>query len=413
MGASDGTILGTTKLVDHGPDTDKWCLLVTGDGFTAAEMSAFQAQVDGFVTFLEANLTGSANWDKVNVIRLDVESNDSGVDNPNCDASLKVDTYFDAEFCVGGLDRTIGVDEGLVLATADAEFPEWDAVLVFVNTTDYGGLNDGGVAAASLDPVWSYEIALHEMGHAAFGLADEYPSWAGCSSGETTQDCYPVATAGEPSEPNVTATLSPLKWAAHVTAVNVPTTSNADCTQCDAQADPEPGAVGAYEGARYHHCCAWRPAFTCRMNTLGVGFCAVCQAEVNNRLTWGSYLDVTPCFVATAVYGDRDHPDVATLRAWRDRHLHGRGLRRTAMRGVSAIYDQIGPGLANVVGARMRLRRLFREAVFAPWARHVRIAEGRSPRPLVGASRVVGTQAMRRCGCGGARTQDGPGTREP
>ena len=38
------------------------------------------------------------------------------------------------------------------------------------------------------------------MGHTAFGLADEYPYYAG--GDETGHDHHP---AGEPSEPNVTA----------------------------------------------------------------------------------------------------------------------------------------------------------------------------------------------------------------
>lgn len=398
MGATDGTILGITKLVDHGADADKWCLLITGDGFTSAEISVFQARVDAFVTYLEANLTGSLNWEKVNVIRLDVESNESGVDHPACDLSTTVATYFDAEFCVGGLDRTIGVNEDLVLATADAEFPEWDAVLVFVNTTDYGGLSDGGVAAASLDPVWSDEIALHEMGHAAFDLADEYPTWAGCTSGETDHNDYPLVTEGEPVEVNVTATLSPLKWASQVTATATPTTTNADCTQCDAQADPEPGAVGAYEGGRYYHCGIWRPEFACRMNTLGNGFCAVCSSRINDVLFWGSYLDVTPCFIATAVYADTLHPDVTALRAWRDRLLRARGARGAAMRAVEAVYNRVGPPLARLVQSRSWARRCLRRAVFAPWARVVRRPS--QPR-LVGPP--VMTPRAKGCGCRGSR----------
>jgi hypothetical protein len=56
------------------------------------------------------------------------------------------------------------------------------------------------------------EIAIHEMGHTAFGLADEYCCFAGCSSGETGHDSY---TGGELAQPNVTANGDPatIKWA--------------------------------------------------------------------------------------------------------------------------------------------------------------------------------------------------------
>jgi hypothetical protein len=102
MGTSNGRVIGTTKLVDHGPDDEKWCLVITGDGFTSAEMGAFETVVDDFAVYLEANLTGTANWDKVNVIRMDVESDESGADGVGCDAAIAVDTYFDAAVCVSG-----------------------------------------------------------------------------------------------------------------------------------------------------------------------------------------------------------------------------------------------------------------------------------------------------------------------
>lgn len=363
-------VTGTTKVVDNGPDDEKWCLVIAGDGFTSAEMGAFATVVDDFVVFLEANLTGVVNWDKVNVIRMDVESNESGADHPGCDTSIEVDTYFDAQFCIAGLDRTLEINESIAIDAANINFPEWDALLVFVNITEYGGLGRGGVAVASLDPVWSHEIALHEMGHAAFDLADEYDSWAGCNSGETTQNTYPVATEGEPVEENVTATLSPLKWDDIVDpATPIPTTSNPDCTQCDTQASPvAPGTVGAFAGGRYYHCGIWRPEYDCRMNNLGVGWCSVCSLRIGQVLTWGSLLDLTPCFIAGAVYGDPRHPDVVALRHWRDAHLRPDARGRVAMRAANALYGLIGPPLATHVRHRPRLVGVLQRHVFGPLA---------------------------------------------
>jgi hypothetical protein len=376
MGTANGTVIGSTKVVDHGPNEDKWCLVITGDGFTSAEIGAFASAVDDHVTYLQAHLTGSLNWDKVNIIRLDVASDESGADNTNCDGTT-VDTYFDAECCVNGIDRTLVVDETIVIDTANREFPEWDALLVLVNTTAYGGATRGGVAAASLDPLFSTEIALHELGHAAFGLADEYSYKAGCDSGETTQDLYPNAN-GEPVEDNITNTLSPLKWAVFVDPTTaIPTTSNPDCSQCDPQLSTVPdGTVGAFEGAGYYHCNCWRPEFNCRMRILGLGFCAVCSARINSVLLWSSLLDVTPCFVAGAVYGDDRHPDVIALRNWRDRHLEPGVRGRTAMRVFADVYRYVGPHLAEATRSRPRLARYLRRHVLAPWAQAVRPEKG-------------------------------------
>src|SRR5262249_38304380 len=143
----------------------------------------------------------------------------------------------------------------------------------------------GPVATFSTHPS-SVEIGLHEMGHTAFAFADEYETFQGCASNETGHDRF---VGGEPSEPNVTTNLDPntIKWKAVLTngADALPTTKNANCSQCDTQADPkQPGYVGAYEGARYFHCGCYRPSFDCRMRTLGKAFCGACQAVITRTL---------------------------------------------------------------------------------------------------------------------------------
>jgi len=68
------------------------------------------------------------------------------------------------------------------------------------------------------------------------------------------------------------------------------------------------------------------------------------------------------CFVATAAYGDRLHPDVVALRHFRDHHL----IRSAAGRGFVRLYWVVGPRLAartkphqlHAVVARALLTRL-------------------------------------------------------
>jgi hypothetical protein len=159
---------GTVTVLDHGPAENSWCLLIAGDGFTSSQLGSFKTAVDVHVAFLQAHLTGALNWQKINVIRLDVESDESGADNENGGGGL-VDTYFDATFG-GDAGRSLLVDTTLAIDTANAQFPEWDALLVLVNSTAYGGSGGGGVAVGSLNPSHCNEIALRELGHAAFGL---------------------------------------------------------------------------------------------------------------------------------------------------------------------------------------------------------------------------------------------------
>jgi IgA Peptidase M64 len=376
MGTSDGGVVATVKVLDHGPDAQNWNLVITGDGFTLNELGSFVTVVDDFVSFLQTQVpfNGAYTWDKVNVHRIDVRSDESGADNPNCDGTT-VATYFDTEFCVNGVERLLAGDETLAIDTANVEVPEWDALLVFVNSAVRGGQTRGGVAFRSL----SADVnngALHELGHAAFGLADEYPYSEGCDSGETGHDTY---TGSEPGEPNVTASsdLATLeanqKWAAYVDAgTSIPTTENSDCTECDTQANPvAAGTVGLFEGARYFHCGLFRPEYDCRMRNNSFAFCAVCAGVIITEIAVGA-----PCWVTTAVYGDPLHPDVVTLRRWRDRHLAPGARGVSAMRLLAAGYARVGPVLARLTQPRPDLARLLRTWVFAPWARALRRREG-------------------------------------
>ena len=152
-----------------------------------------------------------------------------------------------------------------------------------VNSTVYGG-SGGAVGTFSLAP-GAEEIALHEMGHTAFDLADEYESFQGCASGETDRNNHP---ASEPAEVNVTINTdrATLKWRHLVAAATaIPTTNNANCAQCDPQGSPVVACtVGLFEGAHYFHCGAFRPEFNCKMRALNNPFCAVCRERIRTVL---------------------------------------------------------------------------------------------------------------------------------
>jgi hypothetical protein len=58
------------------------------------------------------------------------------------------------------------------------------------------------------------------------------------------------------------------------------------------------------------------------------------------------------CFIATAVYGDLNHPKVITLRRFRDRVLTKNSLGRAVIR----LYYHLGPSLAAVISRNNRLK---------------------------------------------------------
>jgi len=291
LSTADGSVSATQKIVDHGPDAQRYNIVILGDGYRAAELAKYHADVQAFVDVLRQTAPFGDLWCGINVHRIDVASTDSGADDPlacgdgSAGSGTLAKTYFDATFCSGGaIRRLLTCDSVSARNVAHAKVPATHVALVIVNSPLYGG-SGGDVATFSIAP-GAAEIALHEMGHTAFGLADEYEYYAGCGSGEAGHDVY---TGGEPVEPNVTRNTNraTIKWKAVLSSPidALPTTANANCAQCDSQANPKPTEyVGAYEGARYMHCGCYRPAYECRMRVLGRAFCGACQKTIRDTL---------------------------------------------------------------------------------------------------------------------------------
>lgn len=291
MSTSDGYILGKTKIVDHGSASSKWNLVIMGDGYQLSEINKYHDDVKKFVDKLYATKPFDQVWCGINIYRIDAVSTDSGADDPgtcgdhSTGTGATRSTYFDSTFCGdGNVRRLLTCNNSLALSTSTTQVPEAHVSAVIVNDSRYGG-SGGSVLTFSTDPQ-SAEIGVHELGHTAFGFADEYEYRQGCASGETGHDNY---TGGEPTQPNITINTNraTIKWSGLISPTTaMPTTSNPNCSQCDTQASPVPAStVGAFEGAGYFHCGCFRPEFICRMRALGNPFCEVCQQVIINTLT--------------------------------------------------------------------------------------------------------------------------------
>ena len=89
--------------------------------------------------------------------------------------------------------RMLVLDEDAAWSVARSVDPETDAVLVVVDSPAYAGVSGHLVAAVTCHEQ-APRVALHELGHAVFGLADEYegPRLRSGASGP-----------GEPAAPNL------------------------------------------------------------------------------------------------------------------------------------------------------------------------------------------------------------------
>ncbi len=285
MTTADGMILGTTQIFGTAPRRTGFNVVLLAEGFQHTEQPVFNTTAQDFVDVLTTTPPLTDLLATINVFRVNVASADSGADDPTTagGTGATARTYFDASFGGAGMRRLLVCNQATVLTVAAVQVPEFTVCLLIVNSLVYGG-SGGAVGTYSLAP-GATEIALHELGHTAFGLADEYDYLLGCGI-DTAHDTHPPL---EPIEPNVTTNRNQatLKWRHLVTpGTAVPTTQNPNCGQCDSQASPVPaGTVGLFEGAHYHHCGAFRSEFQCRMRALGAEFCQVCAAAITSQLS--------------------------------------------------------------------------------------------------------------------------------
>lgn len=283
MSTSDGAVLGATQIFGSAPRNRAFTIVLLGDGFTATQQADFTNACSAFLAALRATPPYDELSPAINVWRVNVTSTDPGADDPTSGGGTGATarTYFDSSFGANGIRRLLVCNATTVLTTAAAQVPEFTVAVVVVNSTIYGG-SGGAVATYSLAS-GATEIAIHEIGHTAYGLADEYPYYAG--GNETGHDHHP---ATEPGEPNVTVNTNraALKWGWAVAATTaLPTMSNPDCSTVDSRPSPVPaGTVGLFEGAHYFHCGAYRPEYDCKMRALSVPFCRICRQVIFNRI---------------------------------------------------------------------------------------------------------------------------------
>lgn len=283
MGIGDGSVIGSSKILDNGSVEDRFNIVLVAEGYQNHELTQFETDAQDFVDHLVSFSPFDEMEAAFNVFRVNVSSTDSGADDPMaCGGSgSTVATYFDASFCNGGIQRLTSVSTAIVIDVVNDFVPEWDQILVIINSSGWGG-SGGTIATMTNSGNW-LDACLHELGHAAFGLADEYEYWAGCGI-DTDRDMY---SGAEPAQPNVTTNSdrATIKWSTLIDGdTPMPTTSNADCSFCDPQPSPVTvGTVGAFEGGYYHHCGIYRPEYNCMMRNLGP-FCAVCEQRIRETL---------------------------------------------------------------------------------------------------------------------------------
>ena len=231
--------------------------MILGDGYTAADMPKFRADVDKHMNVLFTIEPYKSYRNYMNVYSVEIPSPESGV---SCDPDLTSptrNTPLHMAFWEGcdpqGVQRALVLDDSA--ATTYANLVPGTAasnrqILAIANSTTYGGVG-GTYATASGGNAMSSLITPHELGHSLGGLQDEYDYYARGVRG----DAY---TDGEPDSVHHTLlteqqmTQQQKKWWRWL---GEPSESG--------------GTIGRYESGMYSGTGVWRPSAHSIMKTLG------------------------------------------------------------------------------------------------------------------------------------------------
>ena len=276
MSASDGSVSGTQKIVDHGPDSLRYNIVILGDGYRSTEMAKYHADAQAFVDAFRATAPFGDLWCGINIHRVDVVSTDSGADDPSAcgdgsaGAGTVARTYFDSTYCSDNMiRRLLACDSVRARAVAHAQVPATHVTMVIVNSSQYGG-SGGEVATFSTRQRRRRDRAARNGPH---GVRLRRRVRILCGLRQRRGRTRRVrGRRADRAQRHVQHQPASIKWKSVLSSLAhaLPTTANANCSQCDPQRNPQAqDYVGAYEGARYMHCGCYRPSYNCRMRELG------------------------------------------------------------------------------------------------------------------------------------------------
>ncbi|MEU7292540.1 M64 family metallopeptidase [Streptomyces exfoliatus] len=319
-----------------GPADRRFNLVFMGDGYTAAQMPAFRADLERHLNTLWSIEPFASYRSYINVWAVEAPSAESGVDcDPGLDAPAR-DTALDMGFWGGcnpdSVQRLLTVDSRKAAALADLVPGTSRAnrqVVALAHSSTYGGAG-GGYATASGGNALSSLITPHEIGHSLGGLQDEY-------------DYYARGVPGGPySGPEPSSVHHTLLTERQMLE------QRAKWWRWLGEESESGGVIGRHEGGLYSTAGVWRPSRHSLMKTLGYSFDQVerevmvraISAKVN--LVQDHTPNTEPLGADRTVWVDTLHPVGGALRVtWR---LDGRTLPTDGARTVDLRRLRLSPG---------------------------------------------------------------------
>lgn len=174
--ASTPTFYNVETVLDNGDSKNRFDIVFLGDGYTADELDKFAQLVEEFKNFYSTASPFNTYGHLFNIHRIDVTSNESGVDNTYTD-NIEKDTALDAG--MGPNSNLLRFNRLKVFDLLSTHLPKEsaDAFVVVVND-NFGRANSAIIVRGTTDGVTN--VLLHELGH-TFSLGDEYAEKGRCN----------------------------------------------------------------------------------------------------------------------------------------------------------------------------------------------------------------------------------------
>ena len=270
---ADGEV---TPLQVAGPPEESLNLIVLGDGYTSDEMDAFHADVDKHLNVLWSIEPFRSYRNYINVYRVDVESNESGISCDPDDGNERRDTALSLEYAeecpaepnARGVTFGDGGREALesYVDEIPGVTPQNRQTLTLANTDTYGGIGGRNATTSGGNSLGPY-ITPHELGHSLGELEDEYPYWDRGEPGEPYTDSEPD------SAHHTTLTKREMrrqhkKWWRWLGEESL-----------------SGGRIGRFESGMYACCDIWRPSKHSMMRWLGYAFDQISREVMTRQIS--------------------------------------------------------------------------------------------------------------------------------
>ncbi len=251
-------------IVDNGDPARRLDVAILGDGYTAAEMPLFRADVDAIVAEFRAVEPIRSYWQHFNFHRVNLITPTPGTNDCYQKPAVRTTTPLGTHFSFIDKRRLVGWDWRVWQVAVRSGVP-FDVLLVVVNTPRRGGATRFWltVGYASRNSADFPRIMVHEAGHAIAKLNDEYvdrlaPSFKWLRGLRRLPNLLPFA--------NVTTNPKRPPWRDWL-----------------ADHDDDNG-VGCHEGGSFVSYGVYRPTTNCMMREHNQPFCPVCQEQWIKRI---------------------------------------------------------------------------------------------------------------------------------